>query len=331
MPTAGPRLAPGATGLAVPLRRTRGVAPGPEVPMASTEKPRWLKVKMPGSPRYHKIKERARELRLATVCEEARCPNIGECWGGGTATFMIMGDTCTRGCHFCAVKTAARPAALDPMEPFNLATAIAEMDLDYVVVTSVDRDDVHDGGASHYAACIEAVRERSPKTKIEVLTGDFQGNLGHLLAVVLAQPDVFAHNVESVERLTPRVRDPRASYRQSLEVLANVKTIDPDRFTKSSIMVGIGETEAEVVQTMRDLRDAGVDFLTIGQYLKPAKSAHFLDIEAWIPPEQFQAWEQIGRELGFAYVASGPLVRSSYKAGEFFIARHIDQRRAQVG
>jgi len=299
--------------------------------MASTDKPRWLKVKMPGSPRYHKIKNRARELRLATVCEEARCPNIGECWAGGTATFMVMGDTCTRGCHFCAVKTAARPAALDPMEPFNLAQAIAELDLDYVVITSVDRDDVHDGGAGHYAACIAQVRERSPKTKIEVLTGDFQGNIGHLLTVVLAQPHVFAHNVESVERLSPKVRDPRASYRQSLEVLANVKTIDPDHLTKSSIMVGIGETETEVIQAMRDLREIDVDFLTIGQYLKPGKSAHYLDIQEWVPPEQFQAYERIGLEMGFKYVASGPLVRSSYKAGEFYISRYLDQRRAQVG
>lgn len=298
--------------------------------MATSQKPRWLKVKMPGSPRYHQIKKRARELKLATVCEEARCPNIGECWAGGTATFMVMGDTCTRGCHFCSVKTAARPAALDPMEPFNLAEAVAELDLDYIVITSVDRDDVHDGGASHFAACIEQVHAQSPQTKVEVLTGDFQGHLGHLLAVVMAQPEVFAHNVEAVERLCPTVRDPRASYRQSMSVLANVKTIDPNMLTKSSIMVGIGEREAEVVQTMRDLRDIGVDFLTIGQYLKPAKGKQYLEIQEWITPDQFKAYEQIGRELGFAYVASGPLVRSSYKAGEFFISRHIDQRRADV-
>ncbi|TVQ89798.1 MAG: lipoyl synthase [Deltaproteobacteria bacterium] len=298
--------------------------------MATSQKPRWLKVKMPGSPRYHAIKKRARELKLATVCEEARCPNIGECWAGGTATFMVMGDTCTRGCHFCSVKTAARPAALDPMEPFNLAQAVAELDLDYIVITSVDRDDVHDGGASHFAACIEQVHAQSPGTKVEVLTGDFQGHLGHLLSVVMAQPEVFAHNVEAVERLCPTVRDPRASYRQSMSVLANVKTIDPTMLTKSSIMVGLGERESEVVQTMRDLRDIGVDFLTIGQYLKPAKGKQYLEIQEWIPPEQFKAYEQIGRDLGFAYVASGPLVRSSYKAGEFFISRHIDQRRADV-
>lgn len=295
--------------------------------MAVRTKPPWLKVRMPGSPRYRQIKERARELKLATVCEEARCPNIGECWEGGTATFMVMGDTCTRGCRFCAVDTSARPSPLDPMEPLNIAQAIHEMDLDYVVITSVDRDDVDDGGAGHFAACIEQVRAHSPKTLVEVLTGDFQGHLGHLLKVVLAEPDVFAHNVESVERLTPKVRDPRASYRQSLEVLANVKAIDPDRFTKSSIMVGLGETEDEVVQTMRDLREVGVDFLTIGQYLKPGKDPKYLDIVEWVTPEQFAVYEKIGIELGFTYVASGPLVRSSYKAGEFFISRYLRAQR----
>lgn len=299
--------------------------------MAATAKPPWLKVRMPGSPRYREIKGRARELRLATVCEEARCPNIGECWEGGTATFMVMGDTCTRGCRFCAVNTSARPDPLDPMEPFNLAQAIAEMALDYVVITSVDRDDVADGGAGHFASCIQQVRAQAPGTMVEVLTGDFQGNVGHLLKVVMAEPDVFAHNVEAVERLCPRVRDPRASYRQSLEVLANVKTMDPGRFTKSSIMVGVGETEDEVVQCMRDLREVGVDFLTVGQYLKPKQSPQYLDIEAWITPEQFKAYEQIGLELGFGYVASGPLVRSSYKAAEFFIRRHVQERRAAHG
>lgn len=296
--------------------------------MAARTKPPWLKVRMPGSPRYRQIKERARHLRLATVCEEARCPNIGECWEEGTATFMVMGETCTRGCRFCSVSTSARPAALDPMEPFNVAEAIQEMDLDYVVITSVDRDDVEDGGAGHFAECIQQVREHSAKTMVEVLTGDFQGNIGHLLKVVMAEPDVFAHNVETVERLTSRVRDPRAGYNQSLQVLANVKAIDPSRFTKSSIMVGVGETHEEVVQTMRDLREVGVDFLTIGQYLKPGKEARFLDIEEWVTPEQFDEWEKLGLELGFKYVASGPLVRSSYKAGEFFIRKYLERQRA---
>lgn len=288
-------------------------------------KPPWLKVRLPGSPRYHEIKQRARQLRLATVCEEARCPNIGECWGGGTATFMVMGDTCTRGCRFCAVKTAKNPAALDPFEPLNVARAIAEMQLDYVVITSVDRDDVPDGGASHFAACIRQTRKLAPQTKIEVLVPDFRGEVDHLRQVVEAGPEVVAQNVETVERLTHPVRDRKAGYHQTLRMLAAVKDIDPDRLTKSSIMVGLGETPDEVVQTMRDLRAVGVDFLTVGQYLQPTKK--LLPVVEYVTPEQFAAYERIGLELGFAYVASGPLVRSSYKAGEFYISRYIEQRK----
>lgn len=291
-------------------------------------KPPWLKVRMPGSERYHAIKRRARELRLATVCEEARCPNIGECWGGGTATFMVMGDTCTRGCRFCAVDTSRRPAPLDPEEPKNVAAAIAELELDYVVITSVDRDDLPDQGSSHFAACIRETRLASPKTLVEVLIPDFCGHVGMLHTVVAAAPEVVAHNVETIERLTPRVRDPRAGYRQSLDVLQAIKTIDPARFTKSSIMVGLGETEAEVDLTMRHLRDVGVDFLTLGQYLQPTKK--HLDVVEFITPERFQAMEQRGLELGFKYVASGPLVRSSYKAGEFFIREFLLKRRAEA-
>ena len=289
-------------------------------------KPPWLKVKMPGSPRYREIKGRARQLRLATVCEEARCPNIGECWGGGTATFMVMGDTCTRGCRFCAVKSAKNPATLDPHEPMNVAMAIAEMQLDYVVITSVDRDDVADGGAEHFASCIRATRHAAPETLIEVLIPDFRGEVDNLAKVVAAGPEVIAQNVETVERLTHPVRDIRAGYRQTLDMLAAVKRLDPTRLTKSSIMVGIGETEEEVVQTMRDLRDVGVDFLTVGQYLQPTRK--HLAVDGFVRPEQFAAYERIGLELGFGYVASGPLVRSSYKAGEFFITRYIQERRA---
>lgn len=297
--------------------------------MASPPKPPWLKVRLPGSPRYRAIKERARELRLATVCEEARCPNIGECWGGGTATFMVMGDTCTRGCRFCAVKTLKRPPPLDVDEPMNVARAIAEMQLDYVVLTSVDRDDLPDQGAGHFAACVRAIRETSPSTLVEVLIPDFQGRPDLLEPVVASGPEVIAHNVETVERLTPRVRDPRAGYHQSLRVLARLKERAPDGFTKSSIMVGVGETEPEVVRTMRDLRDVGCDFLTLGQYLQPTRT--HLDVTAFVTPEQFAAYERIGLELGFAYVASGPLVRSSYKAGEFFIHRAVMERRAGRG
>ncbi len=289
--------------------------------MARSPKPPWLKVKMPGGERYQRIKARARDLKLHTVCEEARCPNVGECWGGGTATFMVMGGICTRGCRFCAVTTRRQGMPLDPLEPVNVAEAIAEMELDYVVITSVDRDDLPDQGAGHFAACIREIRARNPKTLIEVLIPDFCGEPELLRIVVEARPDVLAHNVECIERLTPTVRDPRAGYAQSLEVLRQVKLMDPERTTKSSLMVGIGETAPEMVQAMLDLRAVGCDFLTVGQYLQPTKK--HLVVDSFVPPEQFAEYEQIGKDLGFAYVASGPLVRSSYKAGEFFIQQYL--------
>ncbi|HHO52885.1 MAG TPA: lipoyl synthase [Deltaproteobacteria bacterium] len=295
--------------------------------MTRTTKPPWLKVRMPSSPRYHGIRKRARELALATVCEEARCPNIGECWGGGTATFMVMGDTCTRGCRFCSVKTAKLPPPLDPMEPRNIATAIREMALDYVVITSVDRDDLPDAGAGHFATVISETRAASPQTKIEVLIPDFGGNIGSLLTLLLAQPDVVAHNQETVERLTWPVRDRKASYQTSLEVLHHIKQIDPERLTKSSLMVGLGETPDEIRAAMEDLRRAGVDFLTLGQYLQPTKK--HLEVVEFVHPDQFAAYEAMGLELGFAYVASGPLVRSSYKAGELFIHRALGDRASE--
>ncbi|MCB9680064.1 MAG: lipoyl synthase [Alphaproteobacteria bacterium] len=292
---------------------------------APNRKPPWLKVQMPGAPRYHDIKTKARSLRLSTVCEEARCPNIGECWGGGTATFMVMGHVCTRGCRFCAVTTRRRGVDLDPEEPANVAAAIQEMGLDYVVITSVDRDDLADGGAAHFAACIRATRAASPRTMVEVLIPDFQGNVSHVLAVVEAEPEVIAHNIEVPERLTPRIRDPRATYRQSLDVLAAIKRIDPERFTKSSIMVGLGESEDEVVATMEDLRRVDVDFLTVGQYLQPTdKHARLVE---YVHPDVFERYRELGEAMGFSYVASGPLVRSSYKAGEFFIRDYIQRRR----
>lgn len=294
--------------------------------MARTPKPPWIRVKLPSSPRYAQIKARARELKLSTVCEEAMCPNIGECWGGGTATFMVMGDTCTRGCRFCAVDTSRKPSPLDLDEPHNVAMAIKEMDLDYVVITSVDRDDIADGGASHFAACIRETRANSPKTMVEVLIPDFRGHLGQLVAVVEARPNVIAHNVETCERLTPTVRDPRAGYAQSLSVLRTIKKLDPARYTKSSIMVGVGETEDEVLQTMRDLRAVDCDFLTLGQYLQPTPK--HLAVEGFVTPEQFERYRVLGEEMGFKYVASGPLVRSSYKAGEFFIRDFIGKQQA---
>lgn len=289
-------------------------------------KPSWLKVKMPGGPRYNRIKAKARTLKLHTVCEEAHCPNVGECWGAGTATFMVMGGICTRGCRFCAVTTRKNGMPLDPMEPTNLGETIAEMDLDYVVVTSVDRDDLDDQGAGHFAACIRAIRHQSPKTMVEVLIPDFRGEHDLLHKVVDASPEVIAHNIECTEALQSRVRDPRAGYQQSLDVLAGIKLRDPSRYTKSSIMVGFGEPAEDVIQTMRDLRAVGCDFLTIGQYLQPTKK--HLPVTEFVPPEQFDRYRDIGLELGFHYVASGPLVRSSYKAGEFFIREFVEKQQA---
>lgn len=289
-------------------------------------KPNWLKVRAPGGERYTKIKARARQLKLHTVCEEAHCPNVGECWGGGTATFMVMGGICTRGCRFCAVTTRRKGMPLDPDEPKNVASGIAELELDYVVVTSVDRDDLPDQGSGHFAACIREIRKASPKTLVEVLIPDFSGRTDLLQTVFDARPDVIAHNIECVRRLTPTVRDPRAGYDQSLKVLADLKVMGADRLTKSSIMVGVGETEDEVIATMGDLRAVGCNFLTIGQYLRP--TGKHLAVAEFITPETFARYQRIGEQLGFAYVASGPLVRSSYKAGEFFISQYLRNKRS---
>jgi lipoic acid synthetase len=292
---------------------------------ARTPKPEWLKVRLPGGERYNKIKGRARDLRLHTVCEEAQCPNIGECWSGGTATFMVMGDTCTRGCRFCAVATARNPAPLDPAEPVNVAEAIREMELDYVVVTSVNRDDQPDQGAGHFAACIREIRARNPRTLVEVLIPDFRGRTDLLDIVLAAQPDVLAHNVESVPRLQDTVRDPRANWAQSIAILDHARR-SPGQITKTSIQVGHGESVDEVLDTMRLLRTYDVNFLTIGQYLRPSPT--HLPVVEFVTPETFAHFEREGLAMGFAYVASGPLVRSSYKAGEYFIARHLRERAA---
>ena len=289
---------------------------------SNQRKPPWLKVRLPTGERqarFQRIRGRARELRLHTVCEEAQCPNMGECWGGGTATFMVMGDICTRGCRFCAVNTRRNGPALDADEPVNLADAIAELGLDYVVVTSVNRDDLEDQGAGHFAACIRACEARAPRTLVEVLTPDFRGRTDLVDIVLQAGPAVFAHNIECVEGLTGTVRDPRATYAQSLSVLAHAKS--RGALTKSSIQVGHGEQPAEVLQTMLDLREVGVDFLTVGQYLRP--STKHLPVRDFVTPETFAWYEEQGLAMGFAYVASGPLVRSSYKAAEYFINRHI--------
>lgn len=289
-------------------------------------KPEWLKVRLPSGEKYLMIKRLKEGLELHTVCEEARCPNIYECWGGGTATFMVLGDTCTRHCRFCAVKSGRPNGYLDPLEPIKLAYAIRRMNLKYVVVTSVDRDDLEDGGASHFAACIREIKRLNPATYVEVLIPDFRGDVEAVRRVVEAGPHVVAHNIETVRRLTPLVRDPRAGYDQSLKVLESVKKMDGRIYTKSSIMVGLGETKEEVVEAMRDLRRVGVDFLTIGQYLQPSKG--HLPVKEYVHPKVFEEYRVIGEELGFRYVASGPLVRSSYRAGEYFIEKMLKGQEA---
>jgi len=288
-------------------------------------KPRWLRVPVGGGERYLQVRETLQRLRLHTVCAEAHCPNVGECWSGGTATVMLMGDTCTRGCRFCHVKTAARPPALDPAEPRHLAEAIAGLGLDYIVVTSVDRDDLPDGGAAHFADAIVRLKA-IPGLLVEVLTPDFQGDAEAVRTVGRAAPDVFANNLETVRRLTPVVRDARAGYQQTLDVLARMKREFPRVVTKSSIMLGLGEAEAEVVEAMRDLRAHGVEILTLGQYLRP--SAWHLPVIEFVSPERFDAWRERGLALGFRYVASGPLVRSSYRAGELFLRGELAARGA---
>jgi lipoic acid synthetase len=287
--------------------------------------PEWLKVKLPSGERYRWILGQARKQALHTVCEEARCPNIGECWDGGTATFMLMGDTCTRGCRFCSVKTLRTPGALDAEEPLKVAETIRGMDLDYVVLTTVNRDDLPDQGAGHIAETIRRTQLANPDLLIEMLIPDFQGHLDCVQTVIDSRPAVLAHNVETVERLQKTVRDPRATYAQSLAVLAAIHERAPSIKTKSSIMLGLGETEAEVLETMRDLRAIGVDFLTIGQYLQPDKKK--LKVESFVHPERFQRLEQEGLAMGFRYVASGPLVRSSYRAAEFFIGQALREER----
>ena len=272
--------------------------------------PPWLKVSMPGSPRYLELKQLMRGHQLNTVCEEAHCPNIGECWGRGTATFMILGDICTRRCHYCAV-TTGRPQGVDLMEPGRLAETVKKMGLRYCVITSVNRDDLADGGAFIFAACINRIRKEMPDCKVEVLIPDFGGSLDALARVMDSGPDVLNHNIESTKRVFPRVR-PRGDYRRSLDLLANAKELDPAAVTKSGIIVGMGETVEEVIETMHDLRDVDCDLLTIGQYLRP--SAKHIAIDRFYHPSEFAELARIGEQMGFKHVASGPLVRSSYHA-----------------
>ena len=295
--------------------------------MLAEPKPEWLTVNPPKGQNYKDLKELFGNLNLHTVCEEAHCPNVHECWGGGTATLMLMGDVCSRACRFCMVTPGKPQGVLDQLEPENVAFALSQMGLTYVVLTSVDRDDLPDGGASHLARTIRLVKDRNPSMLVEVLIPDFQGDVSDLKQVVEARPDVIAHNIETTMSLTPTVRDPRAHYWQSLSVLRNVKKLSSHVYTKSSIMVGLGESEEEVTQAMVHLRQAGVDFLTVGQYLRP--SSRHLKVVEFVKPEQFECYKKIGEELGFRYVASGPLVRSSYRAGEFFIRSVIDRDSSQ--
>ncbi len=290
----------------------------------SSRKPEWLKVRLPHGDTYEHVRDIVRRTKLSTVCEEARCPNVAECWGGGTATVMLMGEVCTRACRFCHVKVGA-PPPLDPAEPENLAKAVKELDLEYIVVTSVNRDDQPDGGASHFAAAIHALRRESPRTKVEVLIPDFQGDERALATVAEARPHVIAHNIETVERLTPAVRDRRATYSQALAVLRYLKARPEQPYTKSSVMVGLGETTDELRRTCRDLRDAGVDVLTLGQYLQP--SQYHLRVERFVSPAQFDEYRRMAEEMGFLYVAAGPLVRSSYRAAELFTKGLMDRER----
>ena len=289
----------------------------------------WPKVRPPSGENYTRIRGMLKDLKLSTVCQEALCPNIHECWNGGTATFMLMGDTCTRACRFCAVKTGNPKGKLDREEPVKVGEAIASMGLDYVVLTSVDRDDLEDLGSSHFARCIEAIKKNDPKIIVEALTPDFNSIEKCIIKVIEAGVDVYAHNLETVERLTPKVRDRRSSYGQSLKTLELAKKLSPQVYTKSSLMLGLGETEKEIHASLQDLKNIGVDGVTFGQYLAPtSQHKKYLPVEEYLPSGHFQEIKRMAEDMGFRYVASGPLVRSSYRAGELFIKDMIRKRRS---
>jgi lipoic acid synthetase len=284
----------------------------PVAPAPALRKPPWLRAQHPGGREFTAVKQIVREHALSTVCEEAKCPNIGECWNAGTATIMLMGSVCTRACRFCAVDTGNPRGWLDSAEPENVARSVELMRLKYVVLTSVDRDDLPDGGAAHYAAAIRAIKVRNPATAVEALTPDFRGVLRDVHTVLDAGVDVFAQNIETVERLTHPVRDPRAGYAQTIEVLRAAKSHRPTVLTKTSLMLGLGESDAEIRATMRDLRDAAVDIVTLGQYLRP--TPHHLAVERFVSPDEFDRLRDWALSLGFLECVSGPLVRSSYRA-----------------
>ncbi|KAL2996291.1 hypothetical protein AAZX31_10G265200 [Glycine max] len=332
----------------------------------NVKKPEWLRQKAPQGERFQEIKESLSHLKLNTVCEEAQCPNIGEvlfyyflkffcipssllpwivelwivmcvcgqCWNGGgdgiaTATIMVLGDTCTRGCRFCAVKTSRNPPPPDPMEPINTAKAIASWGVDYIVLTSVDRDDLPDGGSGHFAQTVKAMKNLKPEIMVECLTSDFRGDLKAVEILVHSGLDVFAHNIETVKRLQRIVRDPRAGYEQSLSVLKHAKHSKEGMITKTSIMLGLGETDDEVKEAMADLRAIDVDIVTFGQYLQPTPL--HLTVKEYVTPEKFAFWKEYGESIGFCYVASGPLVRSSYRAGELFVKTMVREKAKNAG
>lgn len=284
-------------------------------------KPPWLRVRIAGGGKYEAVRNTVRSHSLATVCEESHCPNVGECWSNGTATIMLMGAVCTRACRFCSVDTGNPGGWLDRAEPANAARSVSLMGLRYVVLTSVDRDDLADGGAAHYAACIQAIRTSNPETAVEALTPDFSGDLDAVATVVNSGLQVFAQNLETVERLTERVRDPRAGYQQTLDVLQAAKHIRSEVLTKSSLMLGLGEQDSEIRQSLEDLRAHEVDVVTLGQYLRPTK--HHLPIDRWVHPDEFEQYRQWGLDMGFTEVASGPLVRSSYRADRILAGNNL--------
>jgi lipoic acid synthetase len=333
----------GGGGLPMPLRHAADKDDIEEIPIDPSLKrpkvgaempkgrPSWFKVPAPSQAkdsRYAQVKDSLQKLDLHTVCEEAQCPNIGECWNGGTGTIMLLGDTCTRGCMFCAVNTDSKPPPPDPFEPFKTAEAVVAWGVDYIVLTSVDRDDIADGGAQHFAQTVQLLKQNKPNLLVECLVSDFQGMLDSVETLALSGLDVYAHNVETVERLQPFVRDARANYQQSLSTLQHAKVVKPELYTKTSIMLGLGETEEEVTQTMTDLRAIGVDVVTFGQYLRPTE--HHLSVVEYVTPEKFDHYRQVGENMGFKYVASGPMVRSSYKAGEFYLEHMIKKERTEA-
>ena len=289
-----------------------GIKPNNNKDILPTRKPDWLRLNHSFTPKFKEVKSIVKENHLNTVCEEAMCPNINECWSHGTATFMLLGDVCTRACKFCAVDTGNPRGRLDKKEPYKVAQSIKKMSLKYAVLTSVNRDDLADGGAKHYSNTIEAIKDARPKVKVEALTPDFEGKNKSISILLSSSLDVFAQNVETVERLTVRVRDPRAGYQQTLNVLEKAKKLSPEALTKTSLMLGLGETTKEIQSTMVDAYSVGVEILTLGQYLRP--TLNHLPVERYIPPEEFLHYKNMANEIGFKEVASGPMVRSSYRA-----------------